>query len=362
MPNLFAPGLTFPRSLWRLLSATGRDWWVLLREFRQPLFLFFLASLIVALLFNRFYTHPDYPHGLPLDEAFYAVLALTVMESAVQIPMGSGHWLIVFFFLMPFLGLILTSQGLANFLALLFNRRARGSAWLDAIASTYNNHVVVCGLGHVGSRVVENLLNAGSEVVGVEQSVQTGSVNQVRAWGVPVIEGDIRQREVLSRAGVARARTVVVCTNNDLANIDAALNCREINPRVRLILRLFDAELARRVKTIFAIDEAYSASALAAPIFAAAALQVEGDRTFPIGDDILNIGRLKIQTGSRLHGRSIGYVEKTFDCSVITHLRDGHKDIHPPHELELAPGDCIVILADLPTLNRVTGWNRARRF
>ena len=360
MSDLAAPSLVRSRSTWRLLRATVRDWWVLLREFRWPLALFLFMSEVVAVLFNTYYTHPAYPKGLPLDEAFYAVLTLTVLESAIPIPEGHGHWLIVFYFIMPVVGLILASQGLANFLALLFNRRARGAAWQDAVASTYSNHIVVCGLGHVGSRVVESLLSAGSEVVGVEQAAEIDPVARLRALGVTVVQGDIRQREVLRRAGIAQAQAAVICTNNDLANLDAALNCRELNPKIRLIVRLFDAELARRVKTIFSIDEAYSASALAAPIFAAAALQVEGDRTFSIGDDILNIGRLSVQAGSRLHGRRVSDIENIFDCSIIALLRNDQKDIHPPPGLQLAPGDCIVILADLATLNRLTSWNHAR--
>lgn len=362
MPDLVIAHSRPRRSTWRLLRATIRDWWVLLREFRWPLALYLFISEIVAILFWFYYTHPDYPNGLLLDESFYAVLTLTVMESAIPIPAGRGHWLIAFYFLMPFVGLILASQGLANFLALLFNRRARGAAWQEAIASTYHHHIVVCGLGHVGSRVVESLLSAGSAVVGIEQTTQTDSAARVRALGVTVIEGDVRQREVLRQAGVAKAQAVVICTNNDLANLEAALNCRELNPNVRLVVRLFDAELARRVKVLFHIEEAYSASALAAPIFAAAALQVEGDRTFSIGDSILNVGRLSVQAGSYLAGRTIGHLEDKFDCSVIVHSRNDHKDIHPRGNLVLAPGDNLMVLADLPTLNRLTQSNRSRRF
>lgn len=362
MPNLIIAHTKPRRSTWQLMRATIRDWWVLLREFRWPLVLYLFTSEIVAALFWLYYTHPNHPRGLLLDEAFYAVLTLTVMEAAFPIPEGPGHWLIVFFFLMPFVGLILASQGLANFLALLFNRRARGAAWQEAIASTYSRHTVVCGLGHVGSRVVENLLSAGCQVVGVEQEAGIDSLARLRALGVTVIEGDIRHREVLRQAGIAKAQAAVICTNNDLANLEAALNCRELNPTIRLVVRLFDAELARRVKTVFHIDEAYSASALAAPIFAAAALQVEGERTFSIGDDILNIGRLSVKPDSRLVGQTVGIIENNFDCSIIAHTRNGHKDIHPPHTLTLLPGDYLMILADLATLNRLTQWNHGRRF
>lgn len=349
-----------PAHFVRLLRASLRDWSVLLREFGFALVLFLLLSLSVATLFRTFYTHPSITRPLGFDEALYVVLALTVAESALPIPQGAGHWLIVFYFLMPLVGIVLAGQGLANFLALLFNRRARGAAWLDAIAGTYNRHIVVCGLGHVGSRVVESLLAAGSEVVGVEQAANRNSVARVRALGVTVIEGDIRERDVLRRAGLARARAAVICSDNDLANLEAALNCRELNPGVRLVLRLFDADLARRVKDVLAIDEAYSASALAAPIFAGAALEVHVERTFSVGDDVLSVGRVTVQAGSFLDGQTVGGIEERFDCNVIAHERDGHKDIHPTDRVQLAPGDCILVLSDLPTLSRLTAGKRTR--
>jgi Trk K+ transport system NAD-binding subunit len=358
MLNLTTTGSPSFRSTWRLLRATLRDWWVLWREFRWPLVLFLLLNGGVAMLFYTYYTHPDYPGGLDFDEALFAVLSLNIVQPVLPMPAGPGHWLTVFYFLMPVVGIVLAGQGLANFLSLLFNRRARGAAWHEAVASTYRNHVVVCGLGHVGSRVVESLLNAGSEVVGIEQEPHSSLAERVRGWGVPIIEGDIRQREVLRRAGVPRARAVVICTNNDLANLDAALHCRELNPGVRLVLRLFDPELAHRVKDVFAIDEAFSASALAAPIFAGAALEVEIDRTFSIDEDVLSVGRLTVHAGSRLHGRTVGYIEDNFDCSIISHERDGQRDMHPRDTIELLPGDRIIVLADLPTLNRLAGQNR----
>jgi Trk K+ transport system NAD-binding subunit len=152
-----------------------------------------------------------------------------------------------------------------------------------------------------------------------------------------------------------------MCTDNDLANLEAAIRCRELNPDVRLVLRVFDAELAKRMKTALGIDEAYSTSALAAPIFAGAALDVDVNRTFAIGDEILSVGRFTLNPGSRLASSTVGAVETEFDCSIIVHERGGQRDMHPRDTLALEAGDSLVVLADLPTLNKVAAWNRSRR-
>jgi Trk K+ transport system NAD-binding subunit len=331
---------------------------VLLREFRLPLFIFTLTLLIVAFLFDQFYTHHDYPNGIPFDEALYSAFALTTIEPTPAIPQGDGHWLIVFYFMMPLVGILLASQGLAGFFSLLFNRRARGSAWTEALISTYSKHKIVCGLGHVGSRVVDSLLNAGSEVVGVDHNPDNPLVNRVRAQDVPVLIGDIRNADLLVKAGIKKAKAVIIATNNDMANLEAALQCRELNPEVRIVVRMFDAELARRVKGVFDIDEAFSTSSLAAPIFAGAALDVEVDRTFQVGDDVLSVGRLTVNDKCKLCEFTVGQVENQADCSIILLERKGHRDLHPPDDFPLQAGDMLVVLADFPTLQLLAKWNR----
>lgn len=58
---------------------------------------------------------------------------------------------------MPLLGLSILAQGLADLGGLLFNRRQRSQEWEMAIASTFDRHIVVVGLGHLGYRVVPQL-------------------------------------------------------------------------------------------------------------------------------------------------------------------------------------------------------------
>lgn len=352
------PTIGYRPTAWHLVRATLRDWWVLLCEFGWPLLIFCPTSIAVAGLFSAHYRHADYPRGLAFDEALYGVLTITMGQPILPIPEGSSHWLITFYFLMPFLGLVLAGKGLGGFLALLFNRRARGQSWTEALASTYSSHVVVCGLGHVGSRVVDSLLRVGTAVVGIDREAHNDLAMQVSSKGVPVIQGDICQRETLRRAGVERARAVVMCTDNDLANLEAVLKSRDLNPSIRVVMRMFDAELARRVKDVLGIESAYSTSALAAPVFAAAALEADIEGTLPIGGEVFSVGRLAIHPGCRLENRTVHDIEHEFTCSIVLHTRGGQRTVHPHDEMTLAAGDQITILADFATLQTLANINR----
>jgi len=95
------------------------------------------------------------------------------------------------------------------------------------------NHVVVCGYGRVGRRVVDRLLAMGLEVVVVDGDED--AVEDARRDGVPAVHGDLRERTTLRAAGVERARSVVVCTDQDEINVYATILARRMNPDARIV-------------------------------------------------------------------------------------------------------------------------------
>lgn len=69
------------------------------------------------------------------------------------------------------------------------------------------------------------------------------------------------------------ARAIIIATNDDMANLEVALDARRMNPKIRVIMRLFDQRMADKFKEAALIDEAFSPAALAAPILAEMALR-----------------------------------------------------------------------------------------
>ena len=69
---------------------------------------------------------------------------------------------------MPLIGIGILAQGLADFGIMLFNRRIRSKEWEMAISSTYHQHTILIGLGHLGFRVAEQLHAFRQKVVVIE--------------------------------------------------------------------------------------------------------------------------------------------------------------------------------------------------
>jgi voltage-gated potassium channel len=331
---------------------------VLFREFRVSLLLFVGVLLVGAITLDRLYVSPRTGRGLSFSEALHAVFTLIFFETNIDFP--DIWYLQLFFFVVPLVGLGVIAQGVIRFGVTLLGKRTGRREWQVALASTCKNHVVVCGLGRDGSRVTGQLLKFDEEVVGIELDPEGQFVESIREIGVPVIIGDAQRRDVLIEAGVERACAIVICTEDDLANLAIALEARELKSDIRVVMRMFDGELAKKVGKGFDIHAAFSTSALAAPAFAAAATQTEITHSFYIDDMLLNVSEIKIQPASKLVGKSLAELEAELDFSIILYRGREGIDLHPDPQIRLHGDDRIIVFASLDVLNRLSQLNRAQ--
>jgi voltage-gated potassium channel len=335
----------------RYLRALWRDTWVLIRQFRVSLLAFSTLLCAGTLALKFFYIHPETGQRLGWIEAIYATFMLLFAETALPFPDVLG--LQILFFITPPIGLAVAADGVLRFGVALFNRRERKEAWQVAIASTYHNHVVVCGLGKVGYRVTKELLRLSEEVVGIERDPDIPFLEELRQMNVPVLLGDARTRDMLEKARVEEASAIVACTQDDLTNLDIALDARALNSDIKVVMRMFDGQLAEKVRSGFGIHTAFSTSALAGPVFAAAATHAKIDQSFYVGDVLMNVARATIQAGSELTGRTVGWMEKEFDLTIVIHEGKDITDPHPAPDVTLEAGDCVVVFASLESLARL---------
>ena len=148
-----------------------------------------------------------------------------------------------------------------------------------AVASTFNDHIILVGLGHLGFRVVRDLHRMDQDVVVVELNPKADLVASVKQMDIPVIQDDATREPALEAAGIGRARAIILCTQNDSMNLQVALKARRLRPGIHVVVRIFDDDFADALHEQFNFT-AMSATGMAAPAFASAASGV--DITRPI--------------------------------------------------------------------------------
>ena len=143
--------------------------------------------------------------------------------------------------------------------------------------------------------------------------------------------------------------------------IEIALVAREARSDIRVVLRMFDDDMAPKVADGFNIPVAFSTSALSAPAFAAAAMYGNVQNAFYIGDQVLNVSEMTVNPHSALTGQKIGDLEQGLDLSVIAHRRAAVVDLHPNPDIAIQPGDQICVFASLDVLARLGQMNLTNR-
>ena len=113
-----------------------------------------------------------------------------------------------------------------------------------------SNHVIVCGLRHVGLRLIEQLHGAGEQVVVIDDHHDLRLTRLVRDWDIRLIEGSARRLDTLLRASVETAAALVCAENEDLENLDVALLARRIRPDLRVVLHLTNPAVGRALTRV----------------------------------------------------------------------------------------------------------------
>ena len=221
------------KNRWRHFQASVRDTVILLREFRTPLLWFSIAIIGGGALYDFFSRMLGEPVN-SLVESIYTVLTLTFLQPPNRdFP---DHFILqIFHFVMPLIGIVVLAQGLADFGSLLFNRRARSKEWEMAVASTLRNHVILVGLGHLGYRVALKLHEIGEQIAVIETSSDSDTINAARALDIPVIQDDATRPVALESANVKYARTIILASQNDSANLQISLKARTMNPKIKMV-------------------------------------------------------------------------------------------------------------------------------
>ncbi|MBC8108525.1 MAG: NAD-binding protein, partial [Anaerolineae bacterium] len=205
----------------------------------------------------------------------------------------------------PLLGVVLIGEGIVRFGWLMISRRRGEKEWMKVMASTYRDHVIIAGLGHLGFRIYEQLRDADVDVVILDASDSNSFVIQAKADGAAVLIRDMQEDQSLIDAGIEHARAIIIATNKDMANLEAALDARRMNPNIRVLMRLFDQRIAEKIKGALTVDVAFSSSSLAAPMVAAMALETKVLSSIVIGGVPHAISEVKLAPKSALAGKRV---------------------------------------------------------
>ncbi|MBZ0303600.1 MAG: TrkA family potassium uptake protein [Anaerolineae bacterium] len=342
----------------RQLRAAWHDTAALWREFRRPVLLFLLVIIGGGFIYGELY-YRAYGEYYALDVRPYLMLQLMIMESPSEVP--SEWFLIIFWYLLPPLGVFILGLGAADFLRLFFNRHERRDAWGEAVALSFRNHVIVFGAGHVGLRVIRELAAMAYDVVVIDNSPDPGVDDELNQLNVPLIVADGRLTTTLEKAQLRDARAFLACTGNDHVNLEVVMKARDLNPAVRIVARAWDTQFANQIERFMNVQAVLSSSDLSAPAFAGAAVGIDITQILRVNSIEYSTVRLNVEPGSFLDGATVGKLQMDNDMDIVLYGRGERVEVQPSRDMMVVAGDILVIFARHDRILSVIAGNRSKQ-
>ena len=133
-------------------------------------------------------------------------------------------------------------EGIAKFLA------SRTDPGVSSSDLRLSGHVVICGHGRMGRSLAEVLNRRGFSYLVIDSDPRV--IDSLRARGVPCIYGDAGNPEILSRAGLAKAKVLVITFPDPIAAELTVRNALKANPKLDVVARVHLDSEAEKLRSL----------------------------------------------------------------------------------------------------------------
>jgi voltage-gated potassium channel len=229
-------------------------------------------------------------------------------------------------------------------------RRYRMQRTIDAM----NGHLIVCGTGRVGQAITEFVRSIGQEVVVVDRDPARFSERDTLH-----VMGDATSDEILRRAGIERATTLVTALGTAVDNLYVTLSSRKMNPELFIVSRADDPEAMAKMLQVGA-DRAVNPYEIGGARMASLATQ---PNVADFVDVVVHDGSFEAKLREIRLPDGCGFVNQTIDeltirqstGAVVLSVRDVTSRFHTDDVTSrpFAEGDVIVAIGSDDALDRL---------
>ncbi len=325
----------------RLPASKRSPWWDLTRRVLLALSILVFTVALVYFDADGYRDNADPTRAVDLvDSIYYTTVTLSTTGYGDIAPYAAHSRLINAFVVTPlriaFLVLLIGTT--LEVLATQGREMFRITRWRRSM----DDHVVVIGYGTKGRSAVETLKNNGvdpDQIVVVDPS-QT-ALGEAHADGLAVVTGDATRREVLRRAGVAKAKQVIITTDRDDSTVLATLNVRQLNPDTYVVAAVREADNVQLVRQSGADSVVTSSDAVGRLLGLSSLSPTLG----AVMEDLLSYGEGLEVAERDLLVREVGKQPQSLPDQVIAVVRDGtvHRYFDPA-VTQLVRGDRLVVV------------------
>ena len=223
---------------------------------------------------------------------------------------------------------------------------------MDRRIAGFSGHVVVCGAGDTGALVIRELGKTGARVAAVDLREERLAALPEAPW-LATETGDATDGEVLERAGIARASSIVAALPSDKDNLVITVTARQRRPDLRIVARHNDLPMGERIRKAGA-DASVSPTNIGAMRLASEIVRPNVvsflDRMLRDPSGTLRIEEVAVPKGSSWSGRPLSGIDLRgrfgLVCLALREGSDAAFQYGPAEEHVIREESVLVVMGD----------------
>ncbi|HHO54985.1 MAG TPA: potassium channel protein [Trueperaceae bacterium] len=316
-----------------------------IRQIRFPLALLFIVLVFGSLAYHALWQEYN---ATWLESIFMTFITVTSIGYGLDHPLNNlGRVLTMLiaisgmgslFYLLSSVMEYLVARGLSD----PFGRRK-----MQREVSNLRQHVIVAGFGRLGQRIVEELAEENLKFVVIDKDDHLAE--QCLEKGYLFLKGDAEEDNILLKAGLKKAKAIIIATGNDADNAFIAMTARALNDKIFIVSKADSDNAVRKLKKAGA-DRVVNPYAIAGQrlvniVVRPVALEFMS-HTMQSKDSGLSIQEFHVLADSPFANKTLLQIElrKKYGLNVVAVIRDGKNIVNPDANLIIEPADQLIMM------------------
>lgn len=221
----------------------------------------------------------------------------------------------------------------------------------------FKGHVIVCGYGQVGRSIVDEMDRAGKDVVVIDHAELDP---EELPDGVELVTGEATDDDVLAKAGLQRASTLVVALDSDADTLYVSLTARSENEGLFIIARANSAGVVDKLGRV-GVDRVVNPHEIGGSRMAAMVLQPD---VTDFLDVVMHDLELEVRMAEVTATPANGYAGTTAadlhdseqaSVTLVAVRRGGRFITNPQPDLTIEEDDILIVLGTDEHIRSMTG-------
>lgn len=299
-----------------------------------------------------------------LDAFYMTVITISTTGFAEIHPLSQAGRLFTIILIIMGIGSIAYTGGRAAQLVLetQIYRRRKMSKKVEQL----KDHFIVCGYGRMGKFICDELAEANVDFAVIENNPE--KIDKLLNRGFMFVNGDATRDEVLTAAGIKRAKGIVAVLSSDAENVFATLSSKVLNPEIYIVSRAVEEETeskllkagANRVVKPYEIGGTRMAELLLRPGVIEFIDSIAREKNVD-----LNIEEVIVHSESPIIGKTLAElpIRKEMNIIIVSIYRKSGKFVYNPlSSSKIEAGDKLIAIGESSSLQKLNKMCLAETF